>query len=149
MHYRIEKFKMEHLDTYVPREVQKRDLEHLKLYSQHQHLWCHSLPIFTLFADETPVMIYGMANNGFGTYNVMVFAAEGVDKCTHAMVRCLYKYVDEFVGDDVKRFEAHVSMADKEANRLARFFGFELIGIRRDAAPNGEDQGIYERLWRK
>lgn len=140
---------MEHLDDYEPREVQVKELEHLKKYMEHQHLWCHVLPIFTLFADDKPVMLYGMSNNGFGTYTVMVFASEGVDKCTHTMVRCLYKYVEDFVGSDVRRFEAHVSMIDEPAKRLAKFFGFELIGIRRQATPNGDDQGIYERLWRK
>lgn len=149
MSYNIVKFKMEHFDTFKPRDVQRPEIEFLFKNERVQKFWVFIMPIFTLFYNDEPIMIYGMQNSGAGTYFPMVFAAEGIDKHRFAVVRCLYDYVEKFVGTDVRRFEAYVSATDLKANRLAMFFGFEPIGIRRQAGMSGEDQVIYERLWRK
>ena len=141
---------MEHLEGFKPRKEQLFELEYLKAHKEHQLNWESKFPIFTLFNSENvPILFYGMVGDGFGTYVAMFFAAEGVDKCTPSMVRCVYKYVEEFVGNDVRRFEVQVHATDKQSQRMAKFFGMELVGIRRQACADGEDQAIYERLWRK
>lgn len=149
MHYSISKFRMEHLDTFDCRKVQEPELRFLKENPEFQKWWVFYMPVFTLFYDKEPIMIYGIQNSGYGTYYPMVFAAKHVYKHRFAVIRSLYKYVEEFVGEDVRRFEAYVSATDDKANKLARFFGFEPIGFRRQAGMDGGDQVIYERLWRK
>lgn len=147
---RIEKFKMEHLDNFAPRKEQLADIKYLKAHLDHQKAWEVTNPIFTLFNSENiPILIYGMVNDMCGTYTAMFFAAEGSDKYIHSMVRCIYKYVEEFVGYDVRRFEVQIHATDRQSARAAKHFGMELIGIRRQACMDGEDQALYERLWRK
>lgn len=140
---------MEHLDNFDSREVQDPEIEFLKANPEFQKWWVFYMPVFTLFYKDTPIMIYGIQNTGTGTYVPMVFASRQVYKHRFAVIRSLYKYVEDFVGEDVRRFEAYVSATDKKANKLAKFFGFEPIGFRRQAGLDGGDQVIYERLWRK
>lgn len=149
MPYKIERFKMHHLDTFEPRPEQESDLNYFLKDDTTQRIWLRILPIFTFMYKEKPLMIFGMQNSGIGTYYPMLFAGRNVDKHRFAMIRCIYDYVEQFVGTDVRRFEAHVAATDKQANRLVKFFGFEPIGFRRQAGAGGEDQVIYERLWRK
>lgn len=140
---------MKHLDAFVVRDEQKEEIEFLFNNETIKKIWMFVMPVFTLFANEEPILIFGMQNSGAGTYFPMVYAGKDIDKHKRAVIRCLYEYVDKFVGNDVRRFEAYVTATDRQANRLVRFFGFEPVGIRRQAAINGEDQVIYERLWRK
>lgn len=149
MLYRIEKYKKEHLEKFDVRDEIKPEVEYLKRIDSIQNIWEFKLPMFTLFADDRPIMIYTITNCLAGTYMPMVYAAKQVDKHTFRMIRCLYDYVDKFVGDDVRRFEAYVGAHDLKTQHLAKFFGFEVIGYRRQAGVDGGDQIIYERLWRK
>ena len=149
MSYRIEKFKIEHFENFDAREEQKPEIEFMHKHKEIQTAWMFELPIFTLFYNDKPILIYGMQNSGMGTYYAMVYAAENIDKHRFSVIRCLYDYVEKFVGKDIRRFEAYVSATDEKANRLAKFFGFEPVGDRRQAGMDGGDQVIYERLWRK
>lgn len=147
--YRIEKFKKEHLVTFDIRSELSSEIAFFKDNEHLQELWQFKMSIFTLLYDNKPILIYGMQSLGTGTYFPMVYAGKGIDKHKFAVVRCIYDYVEKFVGKDVRRFEASVDATDKKANRLVRFFGMEPIGIRRQATLDGNDQIIYERLWRK
>lgn len=149
MPYRMERFKLEHLDKFDNRPEQEADLHYFLKDETTQRIWLRVLPIFTFFYKDKPLMIFGIQNSGIGTYYPMLFAGRNIDKHRFAVIRCIYDYVEQFVDSDVRRFEAHVAAADKQANRLAKFFGFEAVGIRRQAGAGGEDQVIYERLWRK
>lgn len=140
---------MDHFDTFEARDEQKEEIEFLFHNETVKKIWTFMMPVFTLFADDKPIMIFGMQNSGAGTYFPMVYAGKNIDKHKRAVIRCLYEYAEKFVGKDVRRFEAYVTATDKQANRLVKFFGFEAVGIRRQAAMNGDDQVIYERLWRK
>lgn len=140
---------MEHLDNFDIRPESKGDFEFLCAHPEFQEIWMYQMAIFTLFYDDKPILIYGCQNAGLGTYKPMVFAGKGIDKHTFAVVRCLYDYGDKFIGTDVRRFEAYVAVEDAPANKIAKFFGFEPVGFRRNAGASGEDQVIYERLWRK
>lgn len=148
-HYRIEKFKKEHFDKF---DIRKEILSEVLFFKESkylQELWQYKLPVLTLFYKNKPILIYGMQNAGTGTYFPMAYAGRGIDKHKFAVIRCIYDYVDRFVGNDVRRFEASVDALDKKANRFVKFFGMEPIGIRRQATLDGNDQIIYERLWRK
>ena len=147
--YRIEKFNAEHIDTFDVREEIYSEILFFKKNKDLQALWQYKLPILTLFYKDKPILIYGMQSAGTGTYFPMAYAGKGIDKHKFAVVRCIYDYADKFVGNDVRRFEASVDALDKKANRFVRFFGMEPIGIRRQATLDGNDQIIYERLWRK
>ena len=149
MSYRIEKFNMSHFDNFDYRDEVAAEVELLKGYEEMQKYWTFVLPLFTLLYENKPVMIYGMQSSGTGTYVPMVYAAKSIDKHTFRVIRCLYKYVEDFVGTDIRRFEAYVSATDYKTQKLAKFFGFEPIGFRRQAGADGGDQVIYERLWRK
>lgn len=149
MPYKVVKFKLEHFKNFTPRDVQKPEIEFFFKNEKVQKFWLFYMPVFTLMYEDKPILIYGMQNSGAGTYFPMVYAAEGIDKHRFSVVRCLYDYAEKFVGNDVRRFEAYVSATDKKANKLARFFGFEPVGIRRQAGLDEGDQIIYERLWRK
>lgn len=149
IHYKILKFKIEHFENFKERKEQRKEIEFLFKNKDIKRLWSFVLPIFTLMYDDTPILIYGMQSSGSGTYFPMVYAGEGIDKHRFAVVRCIYDYVENFVADDVRRFEAYVSATDEKANRLVKFFGMEPIGYRRQAGMDGGDQVIYERLWRK
>lgn len=149
MPYNVVKFRMEHFKTFDARKEQKADIAFLCKHPEFQTNWMYEIPIFTLMHNDKAILIYGMQTNGVGTYIPMVYAAEHIDKHRFAVVRCLYDYVEKFVGDDVRRFEAYVAVTDKKSCKLAKFFGFEPVGIRRQAAVDEQDQVIYERLWRK
>ena len=149
MPYRIVKFRMNHFDKFDARDEQLAEIAFLRAHKDWQRLWMFDMPIFTLFYKDKPILIYGMQNTGGGTYFPMAYAGEGIDKHRFAVIRCLYDYVEKFVGNDVRRFEAYVSATDKKAIRLAEFFGMEPVGFRRQAAFDGGDQIIMERLWRK
>lgn len=149
MRYRVVKFKEEHFNTFDVRDEQRADLECLLAHPEWKRLWEGSLPMFTLFADDKPIMIYGMAASGIGTYFPQAFVGKGIYKHVRAVVRCMYDYVEKFVGDDVRRLEAAVAVDDKQAQRFVEFFGFEPIGYRRQATIEGKDQILYERLGRK
>ena len=148
MPYSVVKFKMEHFENFDARDVQKPEIKFLMEHKDMQDLWVYKIPVFTLMYDEKPIMIYGLQSSGTGTYYVMVYAGEGIDKHRFAVVRCLYDYGVKFVGKDIRRFEAYVAATDKKATRLAKFFGFEAVGMRRQAGMHEEDQVIYDRLWR-
>lgn len=149
MPYRLERFKIEHLDNFDHRPEQEADLNWFLKNTDVQRFWLRILPIFTFFYEDKPIMIFGIQNSGIGTYYPMLFAGRNIDKHRFAVVRCIYDYVEQFVDTDVRRFEAYVSATDTQAKRLVQFFGFEPVGIRRQAGVGGEDQVIFERLWRK
>lgn len=140
---------MSHFDNFDVRDAQKADLEFLKANPRFQELWERDWPMFTLMCDGKPIIILGMQNSGIGTYYPMAFVGKGIDKHRFAVIRYVYDYIEKFVGSDLRRLEAYVSVYDKEAQRFAEFFGFEAIGIRRMASVDGQDQIIYERLGRK
>ena len=148
MHYSVRKFHLSHFDTFNVRDVQKPELKFLKENPKFQEQWERTAPMFTLFYKEEPVLIYGMLNSGLGTYYPMAFASKGLDKHKFAVVRCLYDYIEKFVGDDLRRLEADVAVNDKTAQKFIEFFGFEPIGIKRQSTVDGRDQIIYERLGR-
>lgn len=149
MPYRVERFKMKHFDNFDIRKPQVPDLEAFKKDVALQKMWELEYPMFTLFYNDTPIMMYGMFNGGLGTYFPMAFVASNVDKHIRSVVRCMYDYLNHWVADDMRRFEARVAVNDKQAIRFIEFFGFEPIGISRQSSAGGEDQIIYERLTRR
>ena len=60
MLYSIKKFKKEHLDIFEPRDIIKPEIDYLKEQMSAIKEWETISPVFTLFADEKPIMIYGL-----------------------------------------------------------------------------------------
>lgn len=149
MHYSIKTFDWSHLDQLDQRDEQKDEIAYILEHKWVRQAWEKANPLMTLCYDDKPIFVLGIQNGGFGSYYPIVFSSKGLDKHVRHVIRFIYKYVDDFVGTDVHRFEAYVSSLDPPAGRIARFFGFEPVGIRRQAGMHGEDQIIYERLWRK
>ena len=149
MHYRVERFKMKHFDNFEIRDPQKKDFEVLSNDVRLQEMWEQEYPMFTLFAEDKPIMLYGMINGGLGTYFPMAFVSQDVDKHLRTVIRCMYDYLDHWVANDMRRFEARVAVDDIPAMRFIEFFGFEPIGISRQSSASGCDQVIYERLARR
>lgn len=59
----------------------------------------------------------------------------------------LYAYYNEYTNaKEIRRLEAKCDIEDPGAIRLARHFGFDIIGIRHNASAEGHDQVIMERL---
>lgn len=149
MPYKVLRFKMSHLEDFKPRKEQIVDLEAFRECKITRESWIRRFESFTLFYEDKPIMIYGFMSGGYGTYYPVILSSEDIDKHRFAVIRCLYDCAEKYVGSDVRRFEAYVNAEDKKANRFARYFGFEPVGIRRQASVDGKDQIIYERLWRK
>lgn len=149
MPYRVVKFKEEHFNNFDVRDEQRADLECLQAHPEWKRIWEGELPMFTLFYNDKPIMIYGMQNSGIGTYFPQAFVGKGIYKHARAVIRCMYDYVETFVGKDARRLEACVAVDDKQAQRFVKFFGFEPVGYRRQSTVEGKDQIIYERLGRK
>lgn len=131
-------------------ELQK-ELDLLKSKKELRAVYFNYSPFFALKdeADTSVIMIYGMISNGFGTYTPMLLPSASLDKHKLLVIKCIYDYVQKYVGNDIRRFEASCDVTDKTAIRFAKWFGFETIGIRRDATCSGSDQLILERLFRK
>ena len=96
MLYKIKRFKKEHLKNFDARDSLKPELEFLDKHLELQEEWETLSPVFTLFADEKPILIYGLFSSGTGTYMCMVYAAKNIDKHICRVVRCLYKYVEDY-----------------------------------------------------
>lgn len=149
MRYSIRRFNIKHFENFDVREEQLPEFRFLMEHPAFQERWERDNPMFTLFYKEEPIMVYGMQNSGIGTYFPLVLASKGLDKHKFAVVRCIYDYVEKFVGDDLRRLEADVAVDDITAQKFVEFFGFEVIGLKRQSTVDGRDQIIYERLGRK
>lgn len=149
MSYNIVALKPEHFDLIDVRDELKPELDFIKQSSAMKEVYFKGAPFFSLMKEDKILMIYGFFNSGYGTYLPMALASKGLDKHKFAMVRCIYDYVETFIGKDIRRFEITCTLSDNSAVALAKFFGFETVGIRRCASILGEDQVILERLYRK
>lgn len=149
MPYKITRFKPEHLDLIEPREELKADMDYVRSHPEYTQMYTTEMITNTLWYNDTPILIYGLHNGGFGTYTVFVIAHKDLHKHKFATVKAIYKYYDEYVMNDLRRFEAYVNLDDLTALRFAKWFGFAIIGIRHQASVSGHDQAILERLQRK
>lgn len=146
----IENLKKEHFDKIKVRPELQKELEAIRQSQALMNVYLKQGRFLTLFnSDSEIVMIYGMINSGFGTYIPMVLPGSILDKHKFSVVRCIYKYVDTYVGPDVRRFEVTVTVGDDTALKFAKWFGCEIAGLRRQSSCTGEDQLILERLFRK
>ena len=149
MSYNVVALKPEHFDIIDIRDELKPELDFIKQNKNMQEIYFKGAPFFSLMKDGKVLLIYGFFNSGYGTYLPMALAAKGLDKHKFAMVRCIYNYVETYIGKDIRRFEITCTLSDNYAVNTAKFFGFETVGIRRCASVLGEDQVLLERLFRK
>lgn len=149
MPYKITRFKPEHFDLIEPRKEALPEVEFMRTNDKYKELYSKQMVTNTLWHNDRPILIYGMVNDGLGTYTVLVVAAHDLAKHKFATIKAIYKYYDEYVMNDLRRFEAFVNLDDATALRFAKWFGFAIIGIRHQASFSGHDQAILERLQRK
>lgn len=149
MPYKITRFKAEHFDLIEPRKEALPEVEYMRKNEKYKELYTTQMVTNTLWHNDKPVLIYGMVNDGMGTYTVLAIASHDAIKHKFAIVKAIYKYYDDYVMSDLRRMEAFVNLDDLTALRFAKWFGFAIIGIRHQASFSGHDQAILERLQRK
>jgi len=147
--YKICRLKLEHLHKINVRDAYLADVEFLKQNKGMQDVYLKGSPFFTLFHNDDIIMIYGCHNSGFGTYIPLFLPSNNIRKHSFAVTNAVFDYVQECVGPDVRRFEAVCNISDETAVRFAKWFGFEVVGIKRQSSAAGEDQLLLERLYRK
>ena len=149
MPYKITRFKVEHFSMIDPRPEAKPEVDFLIKNEKFHTLYTTQMVTNTLWYDDKPLLIFGMINDGLGTYTALAIADKDLKKHKFAAIKSIYKYYDEYVMSDVRRIEAFINLDDLTALRFAKWFGFAIIGIRHQASFSGHDQAIVERLQRK
>lgn len=146
MNYRIDAFKISDWDEIEPREELKVSLENLKKEAVYADVYSKGMPFFTCRIDGKVVAIYGMLFGGEGTYMPSVLVCKDIDRYKKTVIKLFFDYFATYVPRMARRLEAYCDIMDKKAIRLAKHFGFEIVGIRHYASPEGHDQVIMERL---
>lgn len=141
----VQRFKVSDWYDIDPREENKEDLETLKSNIEWEKLYLR-VPFFTYRHEGEIIMIYGMIYAGCGTYTPAIILSKHAKKYKISIIKLLYAYYNEYTRTDVRRLEAQCDVQDAEAIRLAKHFGFDIIGIRHMAAANWHDQVVLERL---
>lgn len=146
MQYSVDKFKWEDLFDIEPREELEDDLRAAQEEAIINDVYTNGMPFFTLRADGRIIIIYGFVYTGCGTYMPTVVASKYTHKHTRKVIQVFYDYFATYVPKDCRRLEAYCDIMDEKALRLAKHFGFDLIGIRHNASARGNDQAILEKM---
>ena len=146
MKYRVDRFKVSDWDEIVPRPEAAADLENIKKEVIFNDVYTNGMPFFTLRADDEIIVIYGFMYEGCGSYMPAVIAGENLHKHVKKIIKLFYEYFATYVPSNCRRMEAYCDIMDEKAIRLAKHFGFEIVGIRHYATASGHDQAILERL---
>lgn len=146
MKYRVDKFKPLDWHEIIPRPEAAADLEVIKREFIFKDAYTNGMPFFTLRADDEIIAIYGFMYEGGGSYMPAVIPGQNLHKHTKKVIKLFYEYFATYVPRDCRRMEAYCDIMDEKAIRLAKHFGFEIVGIRHYATAEGHDQAIMERL---
>lgn len=146
MKYRVDKFKLSDWNEIKPRPEAAADLEVIKTEVIFNDVYTNGMPFFTLRADDEIIVVYGFMYAGNGTYMPAVIAGENLHKHVKKVIKLFYEYFATYVPRTCRRMEAYCDIMDEKAIRLAKHFGFEIVGIRHYATADGHDQAILERL---
>ena len=146
MNYRVDKFTVQDWYELEPREEVKATLEELKKEAIFKDSYTNGMPFFTVRVDDKIIAIYGMMDGGCGTYLPSILASKYISKYTKLIIKLFYEYFALYVPKSCRRMEAFCDIMDVKAIRLAKHFGFDVIGIRHNASAEGHDQVIMERL---
>lgn len=146
MKYRVDRFKLSDWDEIKPRPEAAADLEVIKTEVIFNDVYTNGMPFFTLRADDEIIVVYGFMYAGNGTYMPAVVAGENLHKHVKKVIKLFYEYFATYVPANCRRMEAYCDIMDEKAIRLAKHFGFEIVGIRHYATADGHDQAIMERL---
>ena len=148
MQYSLDRFKREDLYEIEPREELIEDLEAAKNEAIINDIYTNGMPFFTLRANGKIIVIYGFVYTGCGTYMPTVVASKYTHNHIRKVIQIFYDYFATYVPKDCRRLEAYCDIMDEKALRLAKHFGFDVVGIRHNASADGHDQAILERLTR-
>ena len=146
MQYSVDKFKHADLHEIEVRDELIEDLEAAKNEAIINDMYTNGMPFFTLRADGKIIVIYGFVYTGCGTYMPTVVASKYTYQHRRKVIQVFYDYFATYVPHNCRRLEAYCDIMDEKALRLARHFGFDLIGIRHNASARGNDQAILEKM---
>lgn len=146
MQYSLVKFDPKDWHEIEPREEAAADLEALKSEAIFKEIYTGGMPFFTLRYGEEIIVIYGFMYSGNGTFHPAIIPGKNLHKHTKKIVKLFYEYFATYVPRMCRRMETYCDIMDTKAIRLAKHFGFEVIGIRHNASAAGHDQVILERL---
>lgn len=146
MRYSLEEFKTEDWYEIEPREEAAADLEAIRNETIYEKAFTNGMPFFTLRSEGKIVVIYGFMYAGCGSYMPCVIASKDIYRHTKKVIKVFYEYFATYVPKDCRRLEAYCDIMDEKALRLAKHFGFDIVGIRHYASAEGHDQAILERL---
>ena len=146
MQYSITRFKTDDWYEIEPREEAAADLEAIRKEVIYNDVYTNGMPFFTVRADDEIIVIYGFIYAGCGSYMPCVIAGKNMHKHVRKVMALFYEYFATYVPKDCRRLEAYCDIMDEKALRLARHFGFDVVGIRHYASAAGHDQAILERL---
>ena len=146
MQYSVDRFKREDFNEIEPREELIEDLEAAKNEAIINDVYTNGMPFFTLRADGEIIAIYGFIYVGCGTYMPNLLAGKNMHRHIRRVMHAFYEYFATYVPKDCRRLEAYCDIMDEKALRLAKHFGFDIIGIRHYASARGNDQAILEKM---
>lgn len=146
MQYSITKFKLSDLDEMDPREESVSDWQQLKKEKIYQEIYLKGMPFFTLRADGEVILIYGFMYAGCDTFVPSALFSKTASKHTKRILKSFYEYYGTYIPKSVRRLEVCCDIMDVKAIRFAQHFGFDIVGIRHGATPEGHDQALMERL---
>lgn len=144
--YTIERFKTSDWDEINVREEALADFELTRKEIIFNEIFTNGAPFFTLRYKGKVIFIYGISYGGMYTYYPCVIADKEAKNHTCKITKAIYDYFAFYVPKSCRRLEAYCDIMDKKAVRLAKHFGFSIIGIRHYATAKGHDQVIMERL---
>lgn len=146
MGYSIERFKKSDWDEIEVRDEASADFNIIKKEVIFNEIYTNGAPFFTLRYDNKVLACYGISYGGLGTYFPCICASKDLYKHKIKMIKLFYDYFATYIPKNCRRLEAYCDIMDEKAMRLARHFGFEIIGIRHYASAEGHNQAIFERI---
>ena len=146
MPYSIERFKISDWDELDVREEARADFNMIRKEIIFGEVYTNCAPFFTLRYNGKVLACYGFSYGGMGTYFPCICADKELKNHAIKIVKLFYDYFAVYVPKDCRRMEAYCDVTDKKAMRLAKHFGFSIIGIRHYATAEGHDQAIFERI---
>lgn len=147
MQYKIDAFKIQDWFDIDPRDEVAADLESIRQdVPFFKEIYTGGAPFFTLRYGDEIIMIYGFLYSGNGSYHPSLIPSKNISKHKKIAVKLIHEYFATYVPRTCRRLETYCDIMDTKAIRLAKHFGFDIIGIRHSASANGHDQAIMERL---
>lgn len=144
--YEVRKFKKQDWFDIEPKEEARASLEFMRKNYDYEAIFTKMMPFFTFLVDGEIILIYGCMDGGCRTYYPMLIPGKNITKYKKTVVNLCYQYYAKYIPVHVTRLEAYCDLEDPATVRFAKYFGFDIVGIRHAGSAEGHDQAIMERL---